>query len=374
MGLQVEGLSKRFGGVPAVEDVSFAVAAGELLCLLGPSGCGKTTTLRCVAGLERPDAGTVRLGGVTLTDAGAGIAVPANRRNIGMVFQSYAVWPHMTVAENVRYPLRFGRKLSAAEAAARCGEALRQVRLEGFEGRLPHQLSGGQQQRVALARALVMEPRLLLFDEPLSNLDARLREEMRIELSDLRGRLGIPVLYVTHDQAEAMALATRIVVMEEGRILQIGAPEEVYRHPAGEAVARFIGAANLVPGQVTDVSAHPRVAVRTELGQLRPVARQPVAVGDAVLVVIRPEQVAVHSDRPAEGDVVEAGLVHLLFAGAATECVVEAGSLRLRAQARQTVRLRRGMKVFLALDDAGCVLVARGQGPARPPSGRAGGS
>ncbi len=211
-----------------------------------------------------------------------------------------------------------------------------------------------------------MAPGLLLFDEPLSNLDARLREEMRIELSDLQGRLGIPVLYVTHDQTEAMALATRIAVMDAGRIAQIGTPEEIYRRPASEAVARFIGAANLVPGQVTDATGHPRVAVRTDLGVLRPVARQPVAAGETVLVVVRPEQLAVHPAPPANGDAVEAVLVHLLFTGATTECVLEAGPLRLRAQARDAGPLRRGAKVFVTVDRAGCVLVPGGGGAARP--------
>ncbi len=211
-----------------------------------------------------------------------------------------------------------------------------------------------------------MAPRLLLFDEPLSNLDARLREEMRIELSDLQGRLGIPVLYVTHDQAEAMALATRIAVMDEGRIAQVGTPEDVYRRPASEAVARFIGAANLVPGQVDDVSHPSRVGIRTGLGRLWVSPAHPVVMGDDVLVAIRPEHLALHDTRPEGDQTFEAVLVHTMFAGSATDCVLEAGPLRLRAQVRDAAHLRRGARMFVTVDAAGCTFVPHARGSSHP--------
>lgn len=242
----LEGLVKAYGGTPVVRGLSLEVGQGELVSLLGPSGCGKTTTLRMLAGLEHPDSGTIRLGDDVV--AGPGVRVPPERRGLGMVFQSYAVWPHRSVEANVAYPLML-RKVPRHEVASRVREALRWVRLEAFAARMPHELSGGQLQRVALARALVADPRVLLLDEPLSNLDAALREELRAEIAALRIRLGTTLVFVTHDQGEALALSDRIAVMNRGVIEQVDTPERLYREPATPFVAGFVGGANVLRGE-----------------------------------------------------------------------------------------------------------------------------
>jgi ABC-type sugar transport system ATPase subunit len=236
-------VSKRFGGVRAVDGVSLPVADGRLLTLLGPSGCGKTTTLRMVAGLEQNDAGRIRIGERVVSDPAAGIFVTPERREIGMVFQSYAIWPHMTVFANLAYPLEVRRR-PAPEVRTRVLDALRSMEMAHLAERPATALSGGQQQRVAIARALVFQPRVLLMDEPLSNLDAKLREQMRVELRTLQQRLGITTLYVTHDQEEEMVLSDEIAVMQDGRVLQIAPPETLYARPASRAVAAFVGSPN----------------------------------------------------------------------------------------------------------------------------------
>jgi iron(III) transport system ATP-binding protein len=253
--LSIENLQKVFkasGGtdVRAVDGVSISIASGSILTLLGPSGCGKTTTLRCLAGLERPDAGRIVIGDTTVFDSAKGIFVPPSDRGIGMVFQSYAIWPHMSVFENVAFPLRVARnrKYSAAEIKDKVARALEMVRLGGFERRSATQLSGGQQQRLALARGLVHEPKILLLDEPLSNLDAKLREQMRFELKRLQRSLRVTTVYVTHDQAEALALSDEIAVFNQGRIVQRGNPHDIYSHPTSRFVADFIGSANFLTG------------------------------------------------------------------------------------------------------------------------------
>jgi iron(III) transport system ATP-binding protein len=242
-----EGVSKAFGPVVAVRDVSFAVKAGELVTLLGPSGCGKTTTLRLIAGLELPSAGRILIGGRDVT------GLPATDRDVSMVFQSYALFPHMTVQENVAYGLTMSG-LPRAEVRSRAEEGLALVGLAGYGARLPSELSGGQQQRVAVARAVVLEPEVLLFDEPLSNLDAKLRRRVREEIRDLQQRLGLTAVYVTHDQEEALAISDRIVVMNEAEIAQIGTPRELYEAPADRFVAAFIGDANLIAVEITGVN------------------------------------------------------------------------------------------------------------------------
>jgi ABC-type Fe3+/spermidine/putrescine transport system ATPase subunit len=248
-GIDVRTLAVRYGDVTAVHDVSFSVARGELVTLLGPSGCGKTTTLRSIAGLEQPHAGSIVLGGRTVYDGAARSIVPTEKRGVSMVFQSYAIWPHMTVAQNVAYGLRV-RSLPRDAIAAAVDEALGLVQMRPFADRMATRLSGGQQQRIAVARAIAFHPEVVLFDEPLSNLDAKLREEMRVEIRELQQRLSITALYVTHDQEEALAISDRVIVMQGGRIEQEGPPEFLYNQPASRFVADFMGSANLIEGRL----------------------------------------------------------------------------------------------------------------------------
>ena len=236
--IRLRSIEKRFGSFVAISSLDLDVQQGELMTLLGPSGCGKTTTLRMIAGLERPSAGRIELGGRTLNDTAAGIAVPPERRGMGMVFQSYAVWPHMTVARNIDYPLRI-RKVAAAERERRLTRALELVQLDGQADKYPHQLSGGQQQRVALARGLIMEPQVLLLDEPLSNLDAKLRRGMRREIRAIQRSLGMTMLYVTHDREEAEEISDRMAVLIAGRLAQVATPSEIRSHPANDDVKAF---------------------------------------------------------------------------------------------------------------------------------------
>ena len=248
--IEVKDLVVRYGeGAPAVNGIDFAIAQGELVTLLGPSGCGKTTTLRSIAGLETPSSGTIRLNGQTVYSGTERRNVPVEKRGVSMVFQSYAIWPHMTVFENVAYGLRV-RKAPQAEINAGVARVLEMVQMQAYADRPSSNLSGGQQQRVAVARAIAFSPNVLLFDEPLSNLDAKLRAEMRVELRELQRRLDITSLYVTHDQEEALAISDRVIVMSNGKIEQIGTPEEIYNRPSTLFVADFVGAANMIQGQV----------------------------------------------------------------------------------------------------------------------------
>lgn len=247
--VKINHVFKRFGGVTAVDDFNLVVKDGEFVSILGPSGCGKTTTLRMIAGFERATEGEIYIGDHCVSSSEKGTFVPPEKRDIGMVFQSYAVWPHMTVAENVGYPLKI-QKVEAKERESRVQRMLELVHLGEYSKRYPHQLSGGQQQRVALARALVAQPGLLLLDEPLSNLDAKLRESMRFEILSIQKELGITVVYVTHDQGEAMAMSDRVVVMSKGVVQQIGAPHEIYTQPANKMVADFIGLVNFIDAEV----------------------------------------------------------------------------------------------------------------------------
>jgi iron(III) transport system ATP-binding protein len=245
--VRIEGLSKGYGGRQVLSGFSLEIDDGECFTLLGPSGCGKTVLMRLIAGFEEPDSGTISIGGESVANAATGQMLPADQRGLGVVFQDYAVWPHMSVFDNVSYPLKLART-DAASLQERCCQALALVGLQGLEQRFPSQLSGGQQQRVALARALVSEPRLLLLDEPLSNLDANLREEMRFEIKALQRKLGITILYVTHDQEIALGISERLAVMDEnGNLRQIGAPEQVYEHPRDDFVFQFLGIASFLP-------------------------------------------------------------------------------------------------------------------------------
>ncbi len=250
--IEFRSVSKSFGEKQVLENLSFLIRPGECFTILGPSGCGKTIVVRLIAGFETPDKGTIRIGTTTVADGSKGFALPPENRNIGVVFQDYAVWPHMTVLENILYPLRM-QKVPKEEALQRAKVAVKQVNMEGLEDRLPYQLSGGQQQRVALARALVSKPAILLLDEPLSNLDANLREEMRFEIKELQRSTSSTLLYVTHDQEVALAISDRIAVMnEKGQFQQVGTPEEVYDQPANPFVFRFLGIANFIPVHARD--------------------------------------------------------------------------------------------------------------------------
>jgi putative spermidine/putrescine transport system ATP-binding protein len=281
--LSIRNLTKRYSGTAVVETFDLEVAQGEFVSLVGPSGCGKTTTLRCLAGLETPTSGIISFGEQEVT----GLA--PERRNIGMVFQNYALFPHMTIAENIAFGLQM-RGLGRAAARAKVDAVMDMVQLGGFHDRQPRQLSGGQQQRVALARALVIEPAVLLLDEPLANLDAKLRDEMRVFVRSLQQRVAITALYVTHDQAEAMTMSDRIVVMFAGRIQQIGSPHEIYFRPATRQVAEFIGQSNLFPAEVIGRD-DGHLVVQTVLGRMRCDGEAAVAVGARGQVMVRPEAV-----------------------------------------------------------------------------------
>ena len=296
--ISLENVSKHFGAHAAVDAIDLEVHTGEFLTLLGPSGCGKTTTLRMVAGLEQNSSGRIAIGEEIVSDAQERFFMPPERRRLGMVFQSYAIWPHMTVFDNVAYPLRIRRR-PAAEIKERVTKALKLVEMEPYADRPAPALSGGQQQRVAIARALVFEPQVLLLDEPLSNLDARLRTQTGDEFRALQKRLGITSLYVTHDQGEAMALSDRVVVMHSGKILQIGAPEEIYRRPKTRAVAEFFGAPNVLEAHVVNAARGDGGAVLLDVegpgwkGSAR--GEGVFLPGDKVSIMLRPENMHVVS-------------------------------------------------------------------------------
>jgi iron(III) transport system ATP-binding protein len=332
--VQIDSLSKRFGRVTVVDGISLHVAEGEFFTLLGPSGCGKTTTLRCVAGLEEPDGGRISLGGTVVSDHAHGRFLAPNKRDVGMVFQNYALWPHMTVAGNVSYPLRVG-KVARPETRKRVAEALELVGLTPFAERSVMQLSGGQQQRVALARALVTRPRVLLFDEPLSNLDAELRQRLRTEIRRIHLQVQTTSLYVTHDQTEALALSDRVAVLNHGVIEQAGTPAEVFQQPANRFVAGFLGYDNILPARV----AH-RSADRTELaldGWISTVVSAPhahAAADAAVEMAVRCAHVTVAPTALAERRAgTEIGtLEDLAYLGDTHVCGVRVGAHRVVGQ------------------------------------------
>ncbi len=307
--LALDGVSKLFGTAAAVDRTSLEIKRGEIFTLLGPSGCGKTTTLRLVAGLEQPDAGEITLRGRLVASAPRRLFVPPNKRNLGMVFQSYAIWPHMTVFDNVAYPLSL-RRMKRGAIRDKVGRVLGLVGLEGLETRAATLLSGGQMQRLALCRALVYEPDLLLLDEPFSNLDAKLREQMRVEVKLLQRRLGITVLFVTHDQVEALSLSDRIAVMHRGRIEQVGPPRQLYERPASAFVRDFLGQTVLLRGRVGPARAGSEPAVTVEMnGSLaghclvgQPAQGATFALGAAASVAIRPEDIRVLADGRAYPD------------------------------------------------------------------------
>ncbi len=321
-GLKLVNITKFFGDFTAIDGINLDVAEGEFITLLGPSGCGKTTTLRTIAGFHSPDSGEVYIKGRLVND------IPPNRRNAGMCFQSYALFPHMSVYDNVRFGLRM-RRVSASEQKRRVEEALRMVELEQLVERKPGELSGGQQQRVALARAIVIEPDILLFDEPLSNLDAKLRESVRVEIRNLQKRLGITAIYVTHDQAEALVISDRVVIMNRGRIEQVGEPHWVYDHPTTSFVAGFIGLANIRRGRITEAEGD-SYRIETDYGALYGKGER-LSAGETVGFSFRPEDVVVAGTlgrNRLAGKVRQA-----IFMGNLTDLFIEVGGVTIRAQA-----------------------------------------
>ncbi len=351
--IQISGLSKSFEGekekVQAVRNVSLKIPEGKLFTLLGPSGCGKSTTLRCVAGLEKPEEGEIKIGEEKLFSSKEKIFIPPNKRDIGMVFQSYAIWPHMKVFDNVAYPLRI-KRLPKEEIRTRVKKALNTVGLEGLEDRLAPQLSGGQQQRVALARALVKEPNVLLLDEPLSNLDAKLREQMRLEIKELQQRLKITTLYVTHDQTEALAISDLIAVMNEGKLLDLGNPKEIYNHPQTKFTADFIGLNNILEGKVLSKEGTLE-KVDTSLGDFYCPLPKESRIGEKVLIFIRPENLKVFREKPsAQVNTFEGEITSLVFLGELLDCQIRVGRELFRARLPSSSPLKGKEKIFITID------------------------
>ena len=352
-GISISGLGKNYGSAfVALSGLELEVGDGEFVTLLGPSGCGKTTTLRLIAGYMEPTTGTIRAGEQLLSSPDG--VIPPERRGMGMVFQNYAVWPHKTVSENVGFGLRM-RRVTGAALRQNVEAALDQVGLTGLGGRFPAELSGGQQQRVALARSLVVEPGILLFDEPLSNLDAKLREHMRGELKQLQRRTGITFIYVTHDQAEALALSDRIAVMSNGQLQQYGTPQEVYRRPANRVVADFMGLVNFLPGRVSAPG-----TVTLDGGEiLHLVVPSGLSVGNAVDVAIRPEDIRL--TLPSDGLAgMSATVAEQVFLGNMTEHWLRlAGGTTLRVQTHPLEGHAPGADIAAIVDPAQCNVFAR---------------
>ena len=352
--LRVTGLIKRYqseqrADLAAVDDVSFEVETGKLLTLLGPSGCGKTTTLRSIAGLEEPDDGEIQLGSRVVFSASKAVSVPSNRRRVGMVFQSYAIWPHMTVFQNVAYPLE-GSGVSRTEVRERVAKVLGLVGLEEMMDRPAPFLSGGQQQRVALARALVAEPEVLLLDEPLSNLDAKLREQMRIEVRAVQQRVGLTAVYVTHDQTEALAISDVIGVMNAGRLVEYGTPGEIYDRPRSRFAAEFIGAANVVP--LSDLrSEGDKTRARTPWGEIYFLSDGPATPRS---IVSRPEDFQLVANGEGE-NIWPARLEQVIFLGAAYECRLGLSGATLRAQFPRSAALSAGQQICVQVDFRRCI-------------------
>jgi ABC-type Fe3+/spermidine/putrescine transport system ATPase subunit len=346
-GVRLEGLTKRFGKTVAIENINLDIQDGEILTFLGPSGCGKTTTLRCIAGLLIPDEGDVYLGDERVTN------LPPEKRKLGLVFQNYALWPHMTVFQNLAFGLEL-RKVPKAEIRQRIEQSLALVRLSGLHERFPRQLSGGQQQRVALARALVLEPRLLLLDEPLSNLDAQLREEMRFELRELQKNLGITSVYVTHDQAEALVLSDRIAILQAGELVQVAPPSEIYSQPGNRFVAGFVGLSSFMEGTIvqwTETSG--QVIVRTEDGIEIRAHSDRHQLHQAVTVAIRPEHIQVHAQRPADPspqlNILQGAVQRSAYLGDVIDYRVQVGQWVLRTHTDTDTVLQESDPVFLTV-------------------------
>ncbi len=357
MRIAVRDLTKRFGKLEVVGRVTFDIGEGELFTLLGPSGCGKTTILRLIAGFYAPDEGDVIFGDRRVND------VPPHERGIGMVFQNYALWPHMKVAENVAYGLKL-RKLPASEIAGRVEGVLAKVRLAGLGDRYPGQLSGGQQQRVALARALVLNPQILLLDEPLSNLDAKIRLQVRAEIRKLQKELGITTIYVTHDQEEALTLSDRIAVFNQGRLLQVGAPRALYERPENRFVADFIGINNMIEGTVRAVDAAGGLAIATALGELRALPSVTLKAGDPCVACVRPENIAIDGAAAEAGNLLRGRVVFAAYLGNTLRYDVElAQAVTFKADVRDPwhhQELAMGTEIGLAFPAASTVAIPAG--------------
>jgi iron(III) transport system ATP-binding protein len=356
--LYTEYADERGATVKAAQDVSFDVPEGKLFTLLGPSGCGKTTTLRSIAGLEKPTTGEIEVGGRLVYSSSKSIFVAPNKRNFGMVFQSYAIWPHMNVFHNVAFPLQV-RRLPKKEIRERVMRVLDSVALAELVDRDATKLSGGQQQRLALARALVMEPQLLLLDEPLSNLDAKLRDRMRSELKRLQRELSLTTVYVTHDQSEALALSHEIAVMNEGRVVQVGTPRQIYEQPHDRFVADFVGTTNFIGGSVTALDGS-RCVVASAMGELKAHASQGVAKNARVIVSVRPEDVELSESEPAraDGDNVCRGTVGAKdFLGDYLDFHVKVGDVVLQAKAHPSLRTPTGDAIYLRIKAEKCVAI-----------------
>jgi iron(III) transport system ATP-binding protein len=356
--IEVDALEVHYGRVPAVAGVSFCVQPGEQLTLLGPSGCGKTTTLRAIAGLEQPTGGEIRIGGRPVYSSARGVNVPAEKRGLSMVFQSYAIWPHMSVFDNVAYGLRVRRE-GREEIAEKVDRALDMVQMSAFRDRRASQLSGGQQQRVALARAFVFQPSVLLFDEPLSNLDAKLRADMRIELRELQHRLGITSVYVTHDLEEALAISDRIVVMRNGAIEQIGTPADIYNLPRNAFVADFIGSANLIRGRHRpDLSADGLVALETLGGDIVYGAAHDRAIAVEPVFSVRTVHLKLSTQRPAAGrNVWPVRVEHTVFEGDLSQVNVVWKDRRLVIRGVAMEAVAEGQDAYVSVDPRHVVLL-----------------
>jgi iron(III) transport system ATP-binding protein len=360
--IKIDNLNVVYGGAQAhvaVDNVSFEIEAGQFYTLLGPSGCGKTTTLRCIAGLHRPDGGRIVVGLKPVVDTQLGIWIPPHQRNIGMVFQSYAIWPHLSVFENVAFPLRRQRPSpSRQEIERRVLEALSLVKLDGLQGRAATDLSGGQQQRLALARALIGEPQILLLDEPLSNLDAKLREEMRLELKALTKRLGVTTVFVTHEQVEALTMSDRIAVMQAGRILQEGTPLEIYTTPRTAFVADFVGKTNLIKGQIRGTEQQGQdflTAIDTEIGVLLCRSLRRPDQSASVTVAIRPENITLADTGDAgTANTLSGEVTQVSYIGNLAECGIAVGGRTMRVQFHPAQAPQTGIALRLRVDPAHC--------------------
>ncbi len=361
--ISVTALTKTFADrerrITAADDVSFEVAEGKFYTLLGPSGCGKTTTLRCLAGLEHADAGEIEIADQIVYSSKARIFVRPDARPIGMVFQSYAIWPHMNVFDNVAFPLNVGkRRFSRAEVRQKVAEVLALVQLSGLEDRLAPQLSGGQQQRLALARALIREPRVLLLDEPLSNLDAQLREHMRGELRDLQQRLQITTVFVTHDQIEALSMSDRMAVMHDGQIVQEGTPREIYSAPRTQFVAQFIGSTNVLLGRPVAASVVPGcVRLATQIGELDCPSLADADGAGEVRVAIRPEDVVIHRQPVEAPNVVSGRVTKVDFLGGYLDCQITVKGTTVFTKQHPSLALQANETVWVQLPPSSCRLL-----------------